>query len=89
MRMLAGVVLLSLALGFNACSRDRRESRAHEDNQQYNEKSDEAARKAGKAAHELANKTDEAAKKAARELQHMAGQAREGWKEADRPKDKQ
>ena len=64
-------VLLSIsvvALGLGACSR---------------EETDEAARKAGKAVHEIANKTEKAAKEAGQEVKEAAREAREGWKEGD------
>ena len=64
-------VLLSItvvALGLGACSR---------------EDTNEAARKAGKTAHELANKTEKAAKEAGKEVKEAAREAREGWKEGD------
>ena len=71
------VFVLSLigicALGVSACSRGER---------------DEAERKAGKAAHEIAIESKKAAKDAGREIQHAAKEAREGWKEADKNKDK-
>jgi len=57
-----------VALGLGACSR---------------EDTNEAARKAGKTAHELANKTEKAAKEAGKEVKEAAREAREGWKEGD------
>ncbi len=44
---------------------------------------DTAARKAGRAAHEIADETKRAAEKAAVKLREAGHQAREGWKEAD------
>ena len=43
----------------------------------------EAARKAGKTVHEIANKTEKAAKEAGKEVKEAAREAREGWKEGD------
>ena len=48
------------------------------------ESSDSPARKAGKAAHELAVETEAAAKKAGKKISEAAKEAREGWKEAER-----
>lgn len=42
------------------------------------------AKKAGKAAHQLAREAREAAQKADQKLREAAHQAREGWKEAER-----
>ena len=82
MRISMGAAFLVLLLGLGGCSSRESDSKARE-------RTDEAARKAGKAAHELADKTAEAAKKAGREIQHAAGQAHEGWKEGgkNQPKD--
>jgi hypothetical protein len=78
-----GAAFLVLLFGLGACSSNQSDSNARE-------RTDKAARKAGRAAHELADKTAEAAKKANREIKRMAGQAREGWKEGgkNQPKDR-
>jgi hypothetical protein len=76
MRTFTVLLIAAVSIGFSACSR---------------EDTDEAARKAGKAAHEIAEKTEKAAKEAGREVKEAAHEAREGWKEGDhkeRPKDK-
>jgi len=57
-----------VALGLGACSR---------------QDTNEAARKAGKTVHEIANKTEKAAKEAGKEVKEAAREAREGWKEGD------
>lgn len=46
---------------------------------------DTAARKAGKAAHEIADETRRAAAKAAVKLREAGHEARQGWKDADHP----
>jgi len=64
-------VLLSItvvALGLGACSR---------------QDTNEAARKAGKTVHEIANKTEKAEKEAGKEVKEAAREARDGWSEGD------
>ncbi len=69
MRKGAAVLVVMAALGFASCTR---------------EDSDAAARKAGKAAHEITKETEKAARKAGRELKQAGKEAHEGWKEAER-----
>ncbi len=69
MRKGAAVLIAVLAFGYSACTR---------------EDSDSAARKAGKAAHQITKETGKVARKAGRELKQAGREAREGWKEAER-----
>ncbi len=69
MRFYTGIAILSLTLGFTACS--------HQD-------SDDAARHAGRAAYEFSQKTKEAAKTADEELRKAGKAAQQGWSEAKR-----
>ena len=68
MRTCVLLFITVVGLGLGACSR---------------EDTNEAARKAGKTVHEIANKTEKAAKEAGKEVKEAAREAREGWKEGD------
>lgn len=74
MRALPIAVIAVLAVGLCACARrdfDKAESGP-----------DTAARKAGRAAYDLAQETKEAAKKAGKKIKEASHDAHEGWKEA-------
>jgi hypothetical protein len=68
-----------LALGIGACTRSERAEQPDRV-----EREDSVPRKAGRAAHEIAEETGKAARKAGREIREAAKEAREGWKEAAR-----
>lgn len=76
-----------LALGLAGCtSGDRTQANrdASEAGQRTQEAADSAARKAGRAAHDVADDTKEAAKKAGKALSEVGREAREGWQEGGR-----
>jgi len=76
------ITLLMLAvLGVCSCTDQRTEASSEDAARQRRTDADSAARKAGKAVHEIARESEEAARKAGRELKNAAQQAREGWKE--------
>src|SRR6185503_14148863 len=66
MRICTVLLIAVISLGSSGCSR---------------EETDEAARKAGKTAHDIADKTKKAAKEASKDIKEAAHEAREGWKE--------
>lgn len=60
--------------------------RRRESEEKLKNDADSAARKAGKAAHQIADESRDLAKKAGRKLKEAGQEAKEGWKEAGREK---
>jgi hypothetical protein len=82
MRTLAVLSITLLALGLGSCA--RQDTDAGRNTEKLRGDANSAARKAGKAAHELAIESREAAKKTAHELDELGKEAHKGWTEAHR-----
>ena len=71
MRLWVAMLIGIVALGLGGCRR-----------REPDEQREPAARKAGRAAYDLARESREAAKKAGHKLREAGKEAREGWNEA-------
>jgi hypothetical protein len=71
MRLWSAALVMVMALGLGGCRR-----------READEQREPAARKAGRAAYDLAKETREAARKAGHKLREASKEAREGWNEA-------
>jgi hypothetical protein len=90
MKLLRVAAVAAATLGAFGCMRSEPKSDAREVGEVSRETArdaetatERAARKAGRAAHNIADETAEAARKAGREIRDAAKAAREGWSEAD------
>ena len=92
MRLLTHLSLTLSLLAFAGCTRydSKPSSTETERRREAEEKAkidvDSAARKTGKAAHEIVDESRDLAKKAGRKLKETGQEVKEGWKEADRQK---
>ena len=92
MRPLTSLFLALALVSFAGCTRyeskpsSTESERRREPEEKVRNDADSAARKAGKAAHEIADESRDLAKKAGRKLKEAGQEAREGWKEAGREK---
>ncbi|HUS08067.1 MAG TPA: hypothetical protein VMZ52_17325 [Bryobacteraceae bacterium] len=87
MRRFNGSILTFAILASSGCTRyDSKPVSTESQRQQELETERSAARKAGKAAHEIADESRELAKKAGQKLKEAGHEVKEGWKDAKREK---